>query len=86
MAEKGLEKICKNCEKAQIMDNYANLCIIMHTTDTALFKSMCFIVKKTSVKVHCDIKLFLEKKWKEETGWTDMEIDVLIFFQFSFWF
>ena len=39
------------------MDNYANLCISMHATDTALFRSMCLIMKKTCVKFHYDMKI-----------------------------
>ena len=44
------------------MDNYANLCMIMHTTDTVLFRSMCFVMTKTSVKVQCDMKIISGEK------------------------
>ena len=44
------------------MDNFANLCIIMHTTDTVLFRSMSLIIIKTCVKFHYAMKITSTEK------------------------
>ena len=62
MVEKGSEKGLKTAKKAQLMDNFANLCIIMHTTDTVLFRSMSLIIIKTCVKFHYAMKITSTEK------------------------
>ena len=44
------------------MDNFANLCIIVHTKDIVWFGSMCLIMTKTCVKFHYDMNNF----WRGE--------------------
>ena len=65
------------------MDNYANLCIIMHSTDTVFFRSICLIVKKTCVKFDYDMKIISGEKWKERQiteGFEDTKIKLFTIF------
>ena len=48
MAEKVSEKSLKTARKAYTMGNYANSCIMMHTTDTVLFRLLFLIMTKIS--------------------------------------
>ena len=45
------------------MGNYANLCIMMHTTDTVLFRSVFLIMKKISGE-----KVKRRDRWKDRFG------------------
>ena len=55
--------------------NYANLCIIIHATDTILFRCLPLVMTKANVKFHPDPTSSFGEKLEQTDMQTDAQTD-----------